>query len=312
MKKVIGLDFGGINLLGGVVREDGRAILRHKGVKTRANRKGTEIAGDIARIAEDLFQKHPDVAAVGVGSPGIVRPSGVYGFAPCNCPNWGRANIRSAIEATLSIPCFVNNDAQVFGAGERRWGAGQGAEFMLMLTLGTGIGGGLSYRGQDFQGARNTIEIGHTCVDFTPNAAQCGCGNRGCVEAYASNTGIVRQASEAVGLGVLPKPKGKEEIEAKWVYDLAKKGHPGAAAIIGRAHEALATLISNSGNALSIDVCVLAGGIAGAGDYLFDDVRNRVNAKLIPTAKVDIRAAALGKDFSIQGAAAFALDMLEA
>jgi len=312
MRKVIGLDFGGINLVAGVVREDGKVVLRHPGMKTRAQRPGEEIARDIAKIAAELYHRYPDAVAVGVGSPGIVRPSGVYGFAPCNCPNWGRANIKRTIEGKLPIPCFVNNDAQVFAAGERKWGAGQGAKFMLMLTLGTGIGGGLPYMGQDFQGVRNTIEIGHMCVDFTPNAGLCGCGKRGCAEAYASNTGIARQAREAVENGILPKPKRGQEIDAKWVYALAREGHAEAAAIVSRAHAALATLIANFANTISIDVCVLAGGITKVGDYLFDDIRRRVNARLLPTAKVDIRPASLGKDFSIQGAAAYALDILGA
>ena len=308
MRKVIGLDFGGTNLKGGIVREDGKVLHRHSGLKTRRMRKGEAIAADIARIARELQEQDAGVAAVGVGTPGIVRANGVFGLAPANCPNWGRANIKQAVEAEVSIPCFINNDAQVFAAGERRWGAGQGAKLMMMLTVGTGIGGGLSHRGQDFQGARNTIEIGHMCIDFMPDAALCGCGLRGCAEAYGSASGMARQALEAIQQGTLPKPKRKADVDAEWVYNLAKQGHPVAAAIVDRAHDALATLIVNFANGLSIDVCVLGGGITLAGDYLFDDVRRRVNGRLLKTAKVDIRPATLGEDFSIQGAAAFALE----
>lgn len=311
MKTVIAIDFGGTNLKGGVVREDGKVLVRHRGLKTHRMRPGEEITADLVRLACDLVRKAPGACAIGVGTPGIVRPNGVYGMAPTNCPHWGRANIKRAMEAELSLPCFINNDAQVFAAGERRWGAGQGAKLMLMLTLGTGVGGGLSSNGQDFQGARNTIEIGHMCVDFSPDAALCGCGLRGCVEAYASDTGMVRQAQEAIRKGTLPKPRRKSEVEAKWIYALAKQGQPVAAAIVDRAHQALATLIVNFANGLSLDVCVIGGGIANAGEYLFADVRNRVNSRLLKTAKVDIRPASLGKDFSLQGAAAFALERLE-
>ena len=309
MRKVIGLDFGGTNLKGGVVREDGKVLCRHAGMKTRRTRPGEEIAADVAKLATELHAKHCGVAAVGVGTPGIVRPSGVFGLAPANCPNWGRANIKRAVEEELSIPCFINNDAQVFAAGERRWGAGQGAKLMMMLTVGTGIGGGLSHCGQDFQGARNTMEIGHMCVDFTPDAAMCGCGLRGCAEAYGSDAGMARQVWDAVDRGTLPNPPltRKEEV-AEWLYGMAKTGHPVAAGIIDRAHQALATLIVNFANGLSLDVCVIGGGIANAGDYLFDDLRRRVNGRLLKTAKVDIRPASLGDDFSIQGAAAFALE----
>lgn len=309
MRNVIGIDFGGINLKGGIVSEDGVLLIKHPGLKTGGKRLGVEIAEDIVGIAQYLLEKDPTVEAVAIGSPGIILPDGTYGFPPVNCPNWGTTNLKAMAESKLHRPCFVNNDAQVFGAGERRWGAGRDARCMLMLTLGTGIGGGLSYRGQDFQGARNTIEIGHMCVDFSPTAALCGCGNRGCVEAYASDTGISNQAREAVQRGHLPKPAG--EIEAKWIYDLAKAGNPVAGGIVDRAHSALSALIAGFANGLSIDVCILAGGITGAGDVLFDDIRARVKGRLVPTADVDIRPASLGADFGILGAAAYAFDLFE-
>ena len=310
MRKVIGIDFGGINLKGGIVSEDGALLIKHPGLKTRGKRPGTDIAEDIVGIARYLLQRESSIEAVAIGSPGIILPDGTYGFPPVNCPNWGAVNLKAMLENKLHRPCFVNNDAQVFGAGERRWGAGRDAQCMLMLTLGTGIGGGLSYRGQDFQGARNTIEIGHICVDFSPTAALCGCGNRGCAEAYASDTGISNQAREAIERGLLPKPAG--DIEAKWIYDLAQAGNPVAAGIIDRAHRALSALIAGFANGLSIDVCILAGGITGAGDFLFDDVRARVKARLIPTAEVDIRPASLGAEFGVLGAAAYAFDLLDA
>ena len=310
MRKVIGIDFGASNLKGGIVSEEGTLLIKHPGLKTQGKRPGAEIAEDIVGIARYLLERDPAVEAVAIGSPGIILPDGAYGFPPVNCPNWGTANLKAMVESRLHKPCFVNNDAQVFGAGERRWGAGRDARCMLMLTLGTGIGGGLSYCGQDFQGARNTIEIGHICVDFSSTAALCGCGNRGCAEAYASDTGISSQAREAVRRGLLPDPPG--EIEAKWIYDLAKAGHPVAAGMIDRAHGALSALIAGLANGLSIDVCILGGGITGAGDFLFDDVRARVKARLVPTADVDIRPATLGTDFGTLGAAAFGFDILDA
>ena len=309
MKCAIGIDFGGTNLKGGVVSASGTVLLKHRGMKTGGDRTGEDIGCDLAAMAEDLLQKYPHAEAIGVGTPGIVLPSGKFGFPPCNCPNFANANLKTIIEARVGKPCFINNDAQAFATGEMKWGAGKGAKCVLMLTLGTGIGGGLCVHGKDFQGARNTIEIGHTCVNFLPDAPLCGCGLTGCAEAYASDTGISRQAQAEIGRGLLPKVKGGPT--AKWVYDLAKKGDPVAAGIINTAHEALAVLISNFANTLSADVCVLAGGITAAGDFLFDDVRRRVKARRIPTAKIDVRPSALGANFSVLGAAAFAFSKLE-
>ncbi len=308
MRCAIGIDFGGTNLKGGVVSDQGKLLLKHKGKKTGGQRTGEQIGEDLAAMAGDLLKKHPDAEAVGIGTPGIVLPSGKFAFPPCNCPNFGNANLKKIVEARVGKPAFINNDAQVFSTGEVMWGAGRGAKCMLMLTLGTGIGGGLCVNGQDFQGARNTLEIGHICVNFLPDAPLCGCGQRGCVEAYASDTGISRMAQDAIGRGLLPKGKGGPD--AKWVYDLAKQGNAVAAGIINTAHDALAALIADFANALSADVCVLGGGITAAGDYLFDDVRRRVRARLIPTAKMDIRPSGLGSNFGILGAAAYAFSKL--
>ncbi len=310
MRCAIGIDFGGTNLKAGVVSESGRLVWRHRGKKTRGERPGEEIGEDLAAMAADLLKKYPQAEAIGIGTPGIVLANGRFAFPPCNCPNFGRANLKQIVEARVGKPTFINNDAQVFATGEVKWGAGRGAKCMLMLTLGTGIGGGLCVNGQDFRGARNTIEIGHTCVNFSPEAPLCGCGQRGCAEAYASDTGITRMANDAIARGLLPKVKGGPD--AKWVYDLAKKGNPVAAGVLNTAHEALAALIANFANTLSIDVCVLAGGITAAGDFLFDDVRRRVRARLIPTAKVDIRPSSLGAEFGVLGAAAYAFSQLEA
>jgi len=310
VRYAIGIDFGGTNLKGGVVSEDGKVRVRHKGLKTRGQRPGTEIAADLAKLAADLAKQCPKAEAIGVGTPGIVLPNGKYGFPPCNCPNFGKIDLRKVIEDHVGKPTFMNNDAQVFSTGEMKWGAGQGAKCMLMLTLGTGIGGGLCVHGQDFQGARNTIEIGHMSVNFSPEAPLCGCGQRGCAEAYASDTGIARQAQDAIDRGLLPRVK--RGPDAEWVYKMAKAGHPAAAGIISTAHEALATLIANYGNTMSVDVCLLAGGITAAGDYLLDDVRSRVKSRMIPTAKVDIRPSALGSNFSVLGAAAYAFSRLDA
>ena len=309
MRSVVGIDFGGRNLRGGMVSARGKLLGKVRSRKTQCERPGKQIAADIVGIAEGLCRRQAGVEAVAIGSPGIVLPDGRYGWPPCNCPNWGAVNLKALVEERLGKPCFVNNDAQVFGSGERMWGAGKGAKCMLLLTLGTGIGGGVSYAGRDFQGARNTIEIGHICVDFSPNAQPCGCGLAGCVEAYASDTGIARQGTEAIEAGLVPKTRKK--IDAQWVYSQAKAGNIVAAEIVGQAHQALAVLITNFANALSIDVCVLAGGITNAGDYLFDDVGRRVKARLLPTAAVDVRPASLGSDFGILGAAAYGFSMLD-
>lgn len=316
---VIGVDFGGVNLAAAaVVEKAGKARLLPGELeeKTRAKtRSGKQIARAIVAMVKKVKARHPHAAAVGIGSPGIIDvATGEYRFPPCNVPNWlrdGPVNIKKEVESAVGIPCFVNNDAQVFAAGEQRWGPPEVRESkcMLFLTLGAGIGGALRVEGRDFWGARNTIEIGHSCVNFTDSARPCACGLNGCVEAYASNTALSAEAERYIGCNRLPRPK-RGRADAKWVYDLAKKGHPAALKIVGEAHAALATLIANFANGLSVDICVIGGGITAAGDFLFDDLRRRVAQHYIPTAQVDIRPASLGENFGVLGAGAFALEML--
>lgn len=326
--KVIGVDFGGEHLAAGaVVERDGTPTVLDPKVPcdTRNERTGEEIAADILAIARAVHQAHPAAAAVGIGSPGILDvATGHYLFEPCNVPRWsahGPVNLKTTLEDALGIPCFANNDAQAFAAGEQRWGhpAARDSRCMLFLTLGTGIGGALRVNGRDFQGARNTIEIGHTCVNFTDSARPCGCGFRGCAEAYASNTAIAGEALRHIRAGRLAPPPGavdwnaiEKRTDAEYVYGLAKAGHPVAARIVAEAHQALAMLLANFANTLSADVCVIGGGIAKAGDFLFDDVSRRVNERLLPNASMDVRPTALKDDFAILGAGAFALEMLEA
>jgi len=343
-RKVIAIDFGGVNIEAAVVTEDGSVLRPRFRRPTGHTRPGSEIADDIAGLVSKLRRAHPDTVAAAVGSPGIIDVvTGDYVFDPCNCPNWrrdGPVNLKKRVEAVAGVPCFVNNDAQVFAAGEERWGAARrsgrrtgtrtsaSSRCWLFLTLGTGIGGALRVNGRDFWGANNVIEIGHTCVDFTDSACLCGCGLRGCAEAYCSNTAIAGEALRHIRCGKLPPPVQKgsagrrrpssawdaiqDEVDARYVYDLARAGQPVARAILDRAHAALATLIANFGNGLSIDLCVIGGGLTKAGDYLFADVQQKVNARLLPIAKVEVVPAALGDDFALLGAGAFALDMIDA
>ncbi len=321
VRKVIGVDFGGVSLAAAAVAErggNGRLLPGGQEGETHAKtRSGKEIAKAIVDMVRKVKARHPDAKGVGIGAPGIIDvATGEYRFPPCNVPNWlrdGLANLKADVESAVKLPCFVNNDAQVFAAGEQRWGAPEvrRSKCMLFLTLGAGIGGALRVAGRDFWGARNTIEISHMCMNFTDSARPCACGLNGCVEAYASNTAISAEAERYIGCGRLPGPRGGK-ADAKWVYDLAKKGHPAALKIVGEAHEALATLIANFGNGLSVDVCVVGGGITAAGDFLFNDLRRRVRKHYIPTAAVAIRPASLGQDFGVLGAGAFALEMLGA
>ena len=327
-KKVIGVDFGGENLAAAAVVEVGgkpKVLDPIPRRKTPKGSTGRKVAAAIVRMVKEVKARHPDARAVGIGSPGIIDvATGDYYFEPCNIPRWsadGPVNLKTQVEAKAGITCFVNNDAQVFAAGEQRWGSKQAkkSQCMLFLTLGTGIGGALRVHGRDFWGARNTIEIGHTCVDFTDAARPCGCGNHGCAEAYASNTAIAGEALRYIRAGLLVPPKGAaswkaigKQVDAAWVYRLAKERDPVARRIVDRAHQALAMLIANFANTVSVDLCVIGGGIAQAGAFLFDDVRRRVGERLLPNAEIAIQEAALKEDFALLGAGAFALDMLKA
>src|SRR4051812_23163287 len=298
----IGGDLGGTKLLAGIV--DGEARIHHR---TRRAAQGLDQPALLttieAAVREALEASREEVSAVGFGIPALIDPArGVVTF--CNhLPLEGLA-FADVMSERLGLPCFADNDANVALLAEHRLGAAVGARNALLLTLGTGIGGGLIIEGELYRGSRGAgAELGHVVVDLDGPPCPGKCPNRGCLEALASGTALARDASRAFG-------RPMSGVEAT---ELALGGDTVARSVVASVGRALGAGISGLVNAFDPDVVVVGGGVIAAGELLLAPAREEAAARLAqPVHGVPIVAARFGEEAGMLGAAVLAVEGLAA
>ncbi|MFT4188450.1 MAG: ROK family protein [Aeromicrobium sp.] len=286
---LVGVDVGGTKIAVGVVDTEGRVQGRARGATPPA----AEIPAAVAALVAEAAQGEP-VAAVGIGAAGFVASDRRTVLTASNI-GWSDAPVAAQVEELVGAPVVVENDANAAAWGEYRFGAGAGSRHVLMVTVGTGVGGGVVLDGQLRRGAHGVAaEVGH--VRFERDGLLCGCGQRGCLEQYASGTALVRRAREA-GLVDLDGP---EITRRALVGDrTARRVLADLGADLG---EGLASLVA----VLDPDVVVVGGGVAAAGDHLLDAVRLSLARHLTGGEERPgpvVRAALLGNDAGLVGAA---------
>ena len=309
----IGVDLGGTNLRIAAVDEHGK-LLEKIATDTGVARPRDEVIAEMCRAIESLTKKKKGrLAGVGVGVPGIIDlGSGTLRESP-NLPGWHDYPVREKIERRLRTRVILENDANAAALGEKWLGAGREVDDLCMITLGTGVGGGIVLGGRIWHGMTGMAgELGHITVE--PEGPQCGCGNRGCLEQLASATALVRMAREA-GLG-----GGDTELTAKRVGQMAQEGNAAARELFVRVGRALGIASANMVNALNLPILVIGGGVAGAWELfapsLFEEVARRsfVYRATMPEPEgavhgrnTVITRAALGSDAGLYGAARVAM-----
>ena len=267
----IGVDLGGTNLRIAAVKDTG-AILETITTNTDVMR-GRELVitemCDAIRLLIGKHRAHGTLMGVGIGIPGIIEmETGMLCGAP-NLPGWANYPVREEIERRLGSRVVLENDANAAAFGESWLGAAKDCNSMCMLTLGTGVGGGIVFNGKIWHGMTGMAgELGHISVD--PAGVKCGCGNLGCVEQYASATAVKRMAMEAIASGKAPElgraMAANSELTAKQVFDLAMKGDQPAQQIFHRVGESLGIIAAGFINALNLNMYVVGGGVAAAWD----------------------------------------------
>jgi glucokinase len=312
--QALGLDVGGTKIL--AVRTDGEGtVLARAQVPTPAEDAEATLAV-MVEVARGLLS--PEVRAVGVGAAGMVEhATGTLRFAPNLA--WRDLEIARRMRAALGLPCGLDNDANVAAYGELRLGAGRGRRHLLLVTVGTGIGGGIIAGGRLYRGAYGfAAEIGHIIVE--PGGPLCGCGNRGCFEQVASGAAIRRLGREAVAAepdSALGRLAGgdAEAVTGELVTRAAREGDPTALAILAEVGRRLGEGIAGLVNVLDPEVVVVGGGAAGAGDLLLGPAREAFARSVeAPTHRppVALVPAELGAEAGAIGAALLALEELGA
>lgn len=292
---IIGVDLGGTNIVVGAMRADGATRHAMHSVPTRADEGSDAVVARIAAAVERTITEtcaetgatRADLLGVGIGSPGpLDRETGVVIFTP-NL-GWRDFPLRDRVSAAVDLPATLDNDANCATLGEWWVGAARGARHVIGLTIGTGIGGGIILNGQLFHGASDAAgELGHTSIDAT--GRRCGCGNYGCLEAYASGPAIAERAREALAGGetsMLPTMVDGDltRITAATVYEAEQRGDVVAGHVVRDTAKFLGIGVANFLNIFNPEVVVLAGGVTQAGDALFEPLRAEVRRRAFAPA----------------------------
>lgn len=313
MKYIAGVDIGGTNTKIGIVSSEGRIVAKEsiktlsmEGVESTLKRIWASIKG----LLEKNEINYEDLLGVGMGIPGPVREQEIVGFF-ANFPWEKNLNIAKLFRNISGKETKLENDVNVIALGEARHGAGKGAKTSVTIALGTGIGGGIYIDGKiisGFNGAGG--EVGH--MKLVKDGKLCGCGQKGCFEAYASATGIEREAISRLKVNKTNKLYQKlngeiDKVEAKDVFDCAKEGDAFSLDIVDYEAEYLAMGIGNVLNLINPEKIILAGGVSLAGDILLDRVKEKLPKYAMSVAienGFSIELGILGNDSGIYGASA--------
>ncbi|MGI8794631.1 MAG: ROK family protein [Acidimicrobiales bacterium] len=301
----IGVDVGGTKVLGVGLDDDGSIVSEHR-IPTPSG--GRAVIDAIVEVANLVSSEVGAVSGVGCGVPGLVDADGVLRFAP-NLPGVIDLAVRRGVADATGFPVRVENDATAAAWGEAQCGAGRGRSTVLLVTLGTGIGGGIVLDGRLYRGAHGFAgEIGHMVVD--PHGPPCPCGKRGCWERFASGSGLGRIARDEVNGGRAPRIEAlaggdRENVRGEHVTEAAREGDGDAKRILADFGWWVALGLAGLANAFDPEAFVMGGGLIEAGDLLLDPVRASF-VELVEgndhRPEVPILAAALGERAGAIGA----------
>ncbi len=308
---VFGVDIGGTTVKLGLFDVGGNVLDKWE-IPTRTENGGANILPDIAGSVRDKMKEKgiaaADVAGVGVGAPGPVDGNGIIHKA-VNL-GWGEMNLKKELGALLNgMRVEGGNDANVAALGEMWKGGGQGYRNLVAVTLGTGVGGGIIIDGKILTGATGSGgEIGHIHVEDHESEA-CGCGNYGCLEEYASATGITRLANRRLQASGEDSVLRGAEVSAKTVFDAVKAGDKLAVEVAGQFGEYLGKGLAVIAGVVNPEIFVIGGGVSKAGEILFEYIRPAFDRTVFHGCKnTKFALATLGNDAGIYGAARMVLD----
>jgi glucokinase len=316
----IGIDLGGTNIKGIVIDQcgKGRHVTR---IPTEAEKGGSRVLENIQKLIGMLLEKEgstDDILGVGIGTPGFVDCDGTVIGGAENLPGWKGTNLYAPIKEKFCLPAIAANDVTVAALAESKFGAGRGVNNMVCLALGTGIGGGIVIDGKLYKGTHGMAgELGHIVVQT--DGIQCNCGLKGCVERYASATGIVYLAREFAAKSREKShladifSKNSDAVTSKMVYEYVAKKDPVAIKAHETACEMLARACGFITNALAPDRIVLGGGVMKAGQVISSEVTRRFRNHCWQAIadRTEIVIAECGENAGVLGAAAMVFEGIQ-
>ena len=313
--EAIGVDLGGTKMLVGVVDTEQR--VSYRGHEPSHGRSADEVIELLADELAEARRERPGVLAAGLGIPCTIDRERGVAIQAVNLPIED-VPIRDLMRERLGIPVYVDNDANVAALAEYRFGAGRGSRNLVMLTIGTGIGGGLIIDGRVYRGSTGAAgELGHVVVDIDGPPCQGNCPGHGCIESLASGTAIAKEAREAAerepesALGRAAR-EGRE-LDARLLIEAAKEGDATSRGVLDVVGGRLGAALASLANAFDPDVLVLGGGVMAAGELILEPAREELRGRALrPQSRTPVLAAELGPEAGMVGAAAMAMAELEA
>ena len=310
-KRCFGVDIGGTTVKMGLFTVDGKVTDKWE-IPTRKEENGKYILEDIAKSVKERMQRDTltleDIAGLGIGVPGPVKEDGTV--LKCANLGWGVFNVADTVRELTGIENVkVGNDANVAALGEMWQGGGKGYNNLVMVTLGTGVGGGVILGGKILTGSNGAGgEIGHIRVTYEEKDV-CGCGKTGCLEQYASATGVVRLAKKALEKKEKKTTLVADDLSAKTVFDAAKAGDELAMDIVEKFGFYLGMALAHISQVIDPEVFVIGGGVARAGQIIIDEVSKNYEENVMFALKNKaFKMAELGNDAGIYGSARMVLD----
>jgi len=309
-KYAIGVDLGGTSIKLGIVTNTGR-LIKKISVQTEAEKGPKKVIDNIISGIRELTAKSKyNIDGIGIGCPGVVTPGKGIVENPPNLPGWEKVNIGKVIRKEFKKNVFVDNDANAAAIGELTFGSGKNYKSFIMITLGTGVGGGIVINKKIYHGDFGAAgEIGHISIDF--NGPKCNCGSYGCIEAYAGNLYL----RERVRTELRKHPESKmwklinndlSKVSPRNVQLAAETGDAFAKSVIDELGVHLGSAFASLCNVLDISVFVIGGGIAGFGKPLFDSIKKTISRRVMAPIRPRVRVlpAKLKNDAGIKGASA--------
>jgi glucokinase len=309
MSLTVGVDVGGTKVLGGVVDASGKVLATSRRDTPREG--GSELTKTIAEVALELMQKH-SITAVGVSAAGFVSSDRKTMLATPNIADWNGVQLDVELTKLISLPVVIENDANAAAWGEAKFGAGRNQAHMMMLTIGTGVGGGIVVNNELYRGAFGiAAEFGHLRV--VPEGHLCGCGARGCFEQYASGSALRRHAREAISASpdlarnLLARGDGTiDGLTGQAITDAAREGDAVALAAFQTTAQYLGAGIASLAVLLDPSCVVIGGGVIDAGEILLAPTREAMKRYMPFAGKhpyPEIVAAELGNEAGLVGVA---------
>lgn len=311
MKYCFGIDVGGTTVKLGLFDTEGNVIDKWE-IKTRSENGGVNVLPDIAAAVKGKMEEKgisaADVKGAGIGVPGPVTSDGYINKA-VNLGWTEKFNVEEKLSSLLGLPAKAGNDANVAALGEMWKGGGAGAQNVVFVTLGTGVGGGIIIEGKIVTGSHGAGgEIGHIHVEDN-ETDNCGCGNHGCLEQYASATGVVRIANKLLKETQEDTVLRSGEVSAKTIFDAVKAGDAFAIKVAEQFGKYLGTALANISAIVDPEVFVIGGGVSKAGDILLDYIKKYYMPTVFHGCReTRFELAKLGNDAGIYGTARLILD----